>query len=370
MAGCVVVLGPVALLAQTVAGKMQLEAVGVVAVEATYVPAVHLALEEGTVDVVLGQDLSVGVVEAFLQDPGKDGIQQVAVGVIVVGDLRPAGVAGGAELHQALGGDARGPDQKPGVGHPGPAHGRNARPGHVLRAGAVARLAGDVDLGPGRMEAAVIGVVVLLQVGGVALGAHTVPVLGAAGPVQPVVRRDVLGRVEVEPTFPFGVPGDGQALVPSSWERNQVLLEGLPPEGVGDGVLVGLPIGSRGLHEVLPVPGQESGPDVAVVEGDAGEVSPDVLGRGRGHGVVVVGAFPCVEFALVAFPASGPADEGRGTFHGVLSGPPVPLDHNGERDQEHDGGQGQGGGVNPSPRFADVRCRPLRCHPSATCEAS
>src|SRR5258708_29955413 len=78
-----------------------------------------------------------------------------------------------------------------------------------------------------------------------------------------VAVQDLFFRVEVEPAlsaFLEGprVPADGQGLVAAAGERDQVLLKGVHPEGVGDLVLVQRTIGSVGPHEepvVLPVEG-------------------------------------------------------------------------------------------------------------------
>src|SRR5262245_56407853 len=59
-----------------------------------------------------------------------------------------------------------------------------ACPADMARALAVARLAADADLGPGRRETVVGGIVVLAHAGRVTLRAHEVPVLGQPGPVQ------------------------------------------------------------------------------------------------------------------------------------------------------------------------------------------
>ena len=87
-----------------------------------------------------------------------------------------------------------------------------------LRARPVARLAGDVELGPRGVVRSVVCVVALADVRRVALGAHVVPVL--AMPVQ--WRRspggDGLVRVEVEPALSAlglaraRVPGERQGL--------------------------------------------------------------------------------------------------------------------------------------------------------------
>ena len=51
----------------------------------------------------------------------------------------------------------------------------------------MARLAAHVYVRPGGIVGIAIRIVILLQVGGVAFGAHTVPVLGRICPVEPVI---------------------------------------------------------------------------------------------------------------------------------------------------------------------------------------
>jgi hypothetical protein len=75
--------------------------------------------------------------------------------------------------------------------------------------------AADVDLRPGRVIAAGLVVEILLQIGGMAVGAHVVPALGDPCPMQVVVRGEFLVHVrrrQIEPLSPLGVPSDPQHL--------------------------------------------------------------------------------------------------------------------------------------------------------------
>src|SRR5262249_13184876 len=76
-----------------------------------------------------------------------------------------------------------------------------ARPGNVPRSLAVAGLAADADLRKGGGEPVAGGVVVLAHAGGVALGAHEVPVLVQPGPMQDVVVLDLFVGIEMEPAL-------------------------------------------------------------------------------------------------------------------------------------------------------------------------
>jgi len=76
------------------------------------------------------------------------------------------------------------------------------RPGDVARPRPVAGLAADVDVGPGGGVTVGLLVVVLAQVGRVAVGALVVPVLVDAGPVQRIAGLQLLIGIEVEPALP------------------------------------------------------------------------------------------------------------------------------------------------------------------------
>ena len=131
-----------------------------------------------------------------------------------------------------------------------------ARPGDMSRARAVAGLAADVDLRPGRGEAVRRGIVVLAQPGRMALGAHEIPVL--LQPVQCSGRRarsarwdrggTSAGRLVLRPRF----PGDRQCLQAAVGKLDQILLQRVEAEGVLDLEGGGLAVWPVGLDEELP----------------------------------------------------------------------------------------------------------------------
>ena len=94
--------------------------------------------------------------------------------------------------------------------------------------------AGHIDFAPGRIEAVGLERVILLQVCGVTLGAHVIPVLLAPGPVQHVGMRYFLVGIKVIPTLIDYIPGDRQRLQSPIAEADQVLLKWRHAEGVGD----------------------------------------------------------------------------------------------------------------------------------------
>ena len=87
--------------------------------------------------------------------------------------------------------DAARPDREAVVIDIRAAHRVDLRPLDMRRAGSVTRLAADIDLGPFGLVGVRFGIEVLAEVGRVAFGAHTVPVLAVTRPVEPVTRRNV-----------------------------------------------------------------------------------------------------------------------------------------------------------------------------------
>ncbi len=342
MGGRVEALRLVALQADRIALQNRLAAVRVVAVAAGDAGREHPALLEGSVVVDLAQHLAVGLIEAPVQRRHDMRLRQPAAGLPV---LRRAAAP---RMAQPAGLDLLA--QRPGrcaavrvacrrVGRPGdvaplvqqcqkPLHrviGLARRPpaslllgpGNVARALAVAGLAADADLGPAAVEAVRGGIVVLGDARRVALGAHVVPVLVQPGPVQLVVRRDRLVRVEVEPALPAlvrgpAVPGDRQRLEAAVRELDQVLLQRLDAEGV-----LHLEGGERAVrpvsldHELVAV-AEKARPHAEMLEGRAREVAAHRrLGRMR-HCLRVLRAGPRFELCRVAAGAGLAADIARG----------------------------------------------------------
>ncbi len=193
---------------------------------------------------------------------------------------------------------------------------RGLGPGDVVRAGAVARFARHVDLRPRRGETVGGRGVVLVDVGRVALGAHVVPVLVRPGPVQDVVVGDVLVRIQVKPALAAlvlraGVPADVERLHAAVGKGDQVLLQRVDAEGVGDAVLVQRPVRAVGAHVVAVVFLEEGRGDGVVGEGGVVEVAEDGARVGRLHGPVMVRAAVLDGFARVARHAGLAADELR-----------------------------------------------------------
>ena len=86
-----------------------------------------------------------------------------------------------------------------------------------------------------------------------ALSAHAVPVLGGIGPVQPVIGFYRSFRRYAVPFVVSRVPGDVQRLQAAAGEGNQVLLQGVPAEGVGDLEVAHLTTGAIGVDKEFAV---------------------------------------------------------------------------------------------------------------------
>jgi hypothetical protein len=238
----VVDLGLVALKAQRVAVGVQLQRVAVVAVSAGDVASIHLGLQERAVDVDLVEDLAVGVVQPLAQQRRQIVVEQTLVGVVVVAELGTPAVTRRASLHELGAGEVGCPPRgRRWAGRAAPWRASRPRQRVPIRGRGRPRSRRRCRTRwCRRCRSRVVG---LHQVGGVALGAHAVPVLAVAGPVQPVVRRDVRFRVEVVPLAALGVPGCAQGLQPPAREGHQVLLERLVAEGVAHLELAGLAAG-------------------------------------------------------------------------------------------------------------------------------
>ncbi len=343
MVVAVVGVGQVALGAQIVPLEVKLQAVNVVAIAAAHVVPEHLALHERAVDVHLVQDLAVGVIEPLLEHGRHDVVEKVRPGVVVVAQHRPPRVAGGAELDLLARADAAGRYHEPVVLQRRPGHRRDLRPVDMARAGSVARLAAHVDLRPRGRVRLRLEVVALYQVGRMALGAHAVPVLGALRPVQPVVGRDLLAGVEIEPLPALDVPGDRQRLEPAAGKRDQITLQRLVPERVRDLELGRLAVRALGIDVVAAVATVEAGRDVAVLEDRVVEIAQNRAVRGHRHRQIVIGPAPRLGGRLVALGARLASHEGRRRITPgprpfiIIVGHPF---HRVDRDGQHDGRHG------------------------------
>ena len=350
MFGRIVAGGEMAAGTDGVAVRLEAQAVGIMTVAANDPLMVHAALDEGAEDKDLVLDLAVREIEVRLQQGQPKALVQGLAGFDLVPDAAAPGMAAGAGLglevgspgwlatgFASLGGKLPGAaiailqvhQQPPGRIIRRGGNGRLIRacptrrrrpsggglgPRQMAGTGAMAGLAGDVDLRVTGVVALALGVIALLQVRGMAVRALIIPGLIRRRPVQRMAVVYRLVRVEMEPVLPplllgAGIPGQAQALEPPARELDQILLKGPPAEGVADGVILELAIRAVGVDEKFPVPVEEAGGHLLGVDFGFLEVAAHRLGRRHGHGLVVIRAPPEGQFLRVAFATGRRADE-------------------------------------------------------------
>ena len=323
------------LCAHRVALLAEARAVRIVAVRAGHARAVHRALEERAVLVDLVADLAVGVVARALEEAHAIRLLQRLTRQEVAPDRSAARVTSTTRFHlgarrqrHGAPGDGLTRCERPAVagrvleGDDEPAQGIGARdalarPRDVAGAGAVTGLARHVHVRPRGVEAVLGQPVVLLEVRRVAVGAHVVPVLQEPGPVEDIAVVDLLSRVQVEPALPAGrrraaVPRDAEGLIAPAGKLDQVLLQRLDPEGVGDPVVAQGAVWTVRPHEVLPVAREEGRGHAVLGEARVAEVPQNGLAVGRLHGQGVVGDLPQLVLLAMAPRARLAADVGGG----------------------------------------------------------
>src|ERR1700719_175166 len=132
----------------------------------------------------------------------------------------------------------------------------------MIRSGTVARLACDVDLGVSGGVRAGARIVVLAQVGRMAVSTHVIPGLIDTGPVQWIRRRDFLAWIEKEPVLSAAlpratVPSNSECLQASARHCNQILLQWRDAKRVLDFEIVNGAVRTIGTHHELGVPPKE-----------------------------------------------------------------------------------------------------------------
>src|SRR5271166_6734870 len=103
-------------------------------------------------------------------------------------------------------------------------------PCDMVRTGPVAGFAGDIDLRPRRRVAVLGKVVILAQIGGVAIGAHVVPGLVAPRPMQRIGTCYLLAGIEMEPALAVvllvsRIPSQNESLHSTIRKRDKILLQ-------------------------------------------------------------------------------------------------------------------------------------------------
>ena len=307
----------------------------------------HPALPEGAVVVDLVLHLAVGRIEPLGQRRDGMRVREPLAGNPILGKCAAPGVAEAAGLdflaqqrwrgtavrvagrRIGLPGDAvafvelnqQALGRVGGTSEPPPVL-RLPRPIDMPRSLAVAGLAADADLRPGRRETVACRIVVLADAGRVALRAHVVPVLVQPGPMQDIGMADILAGIEVEPALAArrpraAVPGDRQRLQPAVGELHQVLLQGIDAEGVFD-LEGGEPsVRAIGLDQEFSILAEEAGSDAVIVEMRVAEVAEHGRIGGVVHGVPVLRRLPQPELGAMTIRTGRAADEGGRAGRGV-----------------------------------------------------
>ena len=198
------------------------------------------------------------------------------------------------------------------------------RPIEVRRCRTVTGLATHRYLGESRVERVARGVITLAHLGGVAIGAHEVPVLRALRPVQLVTMVDALIGVLPEPALAAPllgsrIPGQGQRLQAPARQLDKVLLHRIDTEGVLHLEVRQPSVGPVGAHDECAAALQERRGDAVLRIGHTRKVTEHVGGCGVLHGLGMVGLLPGCVFGLMTVRAAFAADEtGRpnGSRHG------------------------------------------------------
>ena len=122
--------------------------------------------------------------------------------------------------------------------------------------------------------------------------------------------------IEVEPALPAllfraAVPGDPERLQAPAGKRDQVLLQRINAESVGDLVIVQPAIGTLSTHHKFVTLAEEGGRNPEMLDLGASKIAEHRRGGRVLHGQRVVRHFPGVEFRSVAASTGLGADESR-----------------------------------------------------------
>jgi hypothetical protein len=188
-------------------------------------------------------------------------------------------------------------------------------PGHVRRARAVAGLAADAQLAPPAGEAVRLRVVAELEVGDVALHTHVVGRLQVAGPVERVAGLQRFVGEQVEPALAprlrgARVPGPGKRAQAAALCLDQILLQRVDAEGVGQGEHGLLAVGAAHDRFIALAGATKHGTLAAVLELHP-QLGQHGHGCGRLHGAGVIRRLPGQRLGFVAGRATRRAHERR-----------------------------------------------------------
>jgi hypothetical protein len=175
----------------------------VVTVVAGNIVLVHFTLDKRPINVILVQDLAVGIIELGFYQLGREMVQHGSLVIIALGNLLPAHMAPCTFINQFPGTYVLGHVQ---MTVQGVVNSCGFYIVYMLLSWTMASLAAHIDQGILGVVAPVCGIVILTYVRRVAIRAHIVPVHGPVGPVQPFGMHHLKIRIEVEPFIFLRIP--------------------------------------------------------------------------------------------------------------------------------------------------------------------
>src|SRR4051794_12809453 len=147
-----------------------------------------------------------------------------------------------------------------------------------------------------------------------AVGAHIVPGEIHSRPMQRIGRGELFIRVERKPApaacfLWAAVPGKGRYLIAPAGKRNEILLQRIDPERIGNLVVVRFAVGAFGADDVFAVLVGKGGFKAEMRQAGTREIAEHGVLVRLLHRLVVMRATPELALGLVTADASLPADE-------------------------------------------------------------
>ncbi len=226
----------------------------------------------------------------------------------------------------------------------------------------MAGLAADADFRIGSGVLVRRRIVLLAQVGGMAVRAMAVPVLIDGSPVQRALRIACGFRVQGEPALAAlvgraAVPGGAERLQATAWQTQQILLQGVNAEGIAHRIVTLLAVRPRRAnHELVAATGERRA--VTLRQRRGAEIAQHTVGAGGLHGQLMMGAEPIPVGLGMAAGTGGRANEMRRDFSravrrswrpGSAVAPPASVHHQTDQQQQQDHAHCQQQHIGPPP---------------------
>jgi hypothetical protein len=265
---------------------------------------IHLALQEGTEHINFIKDLAVRIIKALTQGLHAEVVMKGSSVGPVVTDGSPARVARSTGFHLEARTSVAEINRKTIIGRI-----LNLSlflllsPLHVFLARAMASLAAYINLVPGCVVSAGVGVEVLTKISGVALRTHQVPVLIPLGPVEWVIRGDSLVWIKVKPPLVLRVPAHREALESTAGKFNEVLLQRFDTKDIFDSIVSNLTVWPLRVYVERLSFSEEVGSHSKMRKGGVFKISQDRFASGLLHRKVMMRALPRLVLCLVTVPA-------------------------------------------------------------------